>query len=117
MLTLPIDEALPRITAALTSGPACVLTAPPGSGKSTRVPPLLTGLVSGQVYLLQPRRIAAKALARRIGAEQAWKLGAEVGYRVRFDSVGGAATRLWVMTEGSLRASSAATPTSTASAP
>jgi ATP-dependent helicase HrpB len=102
MLTLPIDEALPRITAALANGPACVLTAPPGSGKSTRVPPLLTGLVSGQVYLLQPRRIAAKALARRIGSEQGWKLGAEVGYRVRFDSVGGAATRLWVMTEGSL---------------
>jgi len=102
MLTLPIDEALPRVAAALAAGPACVLTAPPGSGKSTRVPPLVMGLVTGQVYLLQPRRIAAKALARRIASEQGWKLGEEVGYRVRFDSVGGKATKLWVMTEGSL---------------
>ncbi len=102
MLTLPIDEALPRVAAALAAGPACVLTAPPGSGKSTRVPPLLASLVSGQVYLLQPRRIAAKALARRIAHEQQWQLGSEVGYRVRFDSVGGKATKLWVMTEGSL---------------
>ena len=102
MIPLPIDEALPRLAEALRTGPACVLTAPPGSGKSTRVPPLLTGLVGGQVYLLQPRRIAAKALARRIGQEQGWKLGEEVGYRVRFDTVGSKKTRLWVMTEGSL---------------
>ena len=102
MLTLPIDEALPRVAAALAAGPACVLTAPPGSGKSTRVPPLVMGLVPGQVYLLQPRRIAAKALARRIASEQGWKLGEEVGYRVRFDSIGKKSTKLWVMTEGSL---------------
>ena len=103
MQPLPIDEALPQVAAALTTGSACVLTAPPGSGKSTRVPPLLTNLLPGQVYLLQPRRIAAKSLARRIAQEQpGWQLGREVGYRVRFDTVGGAQTKLWVMTEGSL---------------
>jgi ATP-dependent helicase HrpB len=101
-LPLPIDEALPQVATALRAGPACVLTAPPGSGKSTRVPPMTVGLLPGQVYLLQPRRIAAKSLARRISQEQGWQLGAEVGYRVRFDSVGGRDTRLWVMTEGSL---------------
>ena len=69
MLPLPIDDALPRVRDAITQHPACVLTAPPGSGKSTRVPPLLTSLLPGQVYLLQPRRIAAKSLARRIAQE------------------------------------------------
>jgi ATP-dependent helicase HrpB len=103
MIPLPIDEVLPRLSVALAEASACVLTAPPGSGKSTRVPPLLTGLLPGQVYLLQPRRIAAKSLAKRIAQEQpGWQLGREVGYRVRFDTIGGAQTRLWVMTEGSL---------------
>ena len=102
MILLPIDEILPRVTDALQAHRACVLTAPPGSGKSTRVPPALLAMAPGKVYLLQPRRIAAKSLARRIAAEQGWTLGQEIGYRVRFDTVGGAATRLWVMTEGSL---------------
>ena len=102
MQSLPIDAALPQVTAALREHRSVVLTAPPGSGKSTRVPPLLTSLLQGQVYLLQPRRIAAKSLARRIAEEQGWKLGQEIGYRVRFDTVGGPVTRLWVMTEGSL---------------
>ena len=79
-----------------------VVTAAPGSGKSTRVPPALLGAVTGQIYLLQPRRIAAKTLARRIAQENGWTLGNEVGYRVRFEKVGGRDTRLWVMTEGSL---------------
>ncbi len=102
MIPLPIDDALAQITAALAAGPACVVTAPPGSGKSTRVPPCLMRAAAGQVYLLQPRRIAAKSLARRMAQEQGWQLGQDVGYRVRFDHVGGPKTRLWVMTEGSL---------------
>jgi ATP-dependent helicase HrpB len=99
---LPIDEILPELRATLAAGRALVLTAPPGAGKSTRVPPLLVGLSTKQVYLLQPRRLAAKALARRIAHEQGWQLGREVGFRVRFEKSGGPATRLWVMTEGSL---------------
>ncbi len=102
MIPLPIDEILPQLGTKLADAGAVVLTAPPGSGKSTRVPPLLVSTLPGRVYLLQPRRIAAKSLARRIADEQGWTLGKEIGYRVRFDSVGGADTRLWVMTEGSL---------------
>jgi len=99
---LPIDAHLPAALAALDASGALVLTAPPGAGKSTRLPAALVGRGSGQVYLLQPRRVAARSLARRIAAEQGWQLGREVGYRVRFERVGGRDTRLWVMTEGTL---------------
>ncbi len=107
MLPLPVDELLPRVLAEIGAGRNLVIGAPPGSGKSTRVPPALVRALPGQVYLLQPRRIAAKALARRIAQEQTeagrpWQLGREVGFRVRFERSGTAATRLWVMTEGSL---------------
>ena len=100
--SLPIDDLLPEVAKALATAPALVLTAAPGAGKSTRVPPLLARTLPGLVLLLQPRRIAAKSLARRIAAEQGWRLGGEVGYRVRFERSGGDSTKLWVMTEGSL---------------
>ncbi|HEX3134061.1 MAG TPA: DEAD/DEAH box helicase, partial [Planctomycetota bacterium] len=102
MLTLPIDEILPTIDDVIRSRRRLVLTAPPGSGKSTRVPPRLLDVVKGQVLLLQPRRVAARSLATRIAAERGWTLGGQVGYRVRFEKVGGPDTRLWVMTEGTL---------------
>lgn len=102
MLTLPIDEILPTIDDAARTRRRLVLTAPPGSGKSTRVPPRLLDVVRGQVLLLQPRRVATRSLATRIAAERGWTLGGQVGYRVRFEKVGGADTRLWVMTEGTL---------------
>jgi ATP-dependent helicase HrpB len=99
---LPVDEVIPAITAALARRPGVVVTAPPGSGKSTRVPPALAAALPGKVLLLQPRRIAARALARRIAQERGWTLGQEVGFQVRHERVGGPATRLWVMTEGTL---------------
>lgn len=102
MLTLPIDEILPAIDDTVRSRRRLVLTAPPGSGKSTRVPPRLLDVVQGQVLLLQPRRVAARSLATRIAAERGWTLGGQVGYRVRFEKVGSPDTRLWVMTEGTL---------------
>lgn len=102
MLNLPIDDLLPRVREVMATSPALVLTAAPGAGKSTRVPPELVKALPGMVLLLQPRRIAAKSLAKRIAAEQGWRLGGEVGYRVRFEKNGGPATRLWVMTEGVL---------------
>ena len=102
MLTLPIDEILPAIDDAIRTRRRLVLTAPPGSGKSTRVPPRLLDVVTGQVLLLQPRRVAARSLATRIAAERGWALGGQVGYRVRFEKVGSPDTRLWVMTEGTL---------------
>ncbi len=102
MDALPIDDALGDVRAAVERGRTAVVVAPPGSGKSTRVPPALLPSSPGQVLLLQPRRVAAIALAERIASEQGWRLGREVGYRVRFEVVGDAGTRLWVMTEGTL---------------
>ena len=97
---LPIDSQVGRVTAALRASRAAVLVAPPGSGKTTRVPPLLAG--DGPVFLLQPRRVAARSIARRIAAEQGWTLGEEVGFQVRFERVFSRDTRLLVATEGIL---------------
>jgi ATP-dependent helicase HrpB len=102
MTPLPIDAHLAAAVAAVRERRSLVLTAAPGAGKSTRIPPALLGAVTGQVLLLQPRRIAARSLARRIADEQGWQLGGEVGFQVRFEKIGGPATRLWVLTEGLL---------------
>lgn len=102
---LPIDAALPALGAALRAQGAAVLVAPPGSGKTTRVPPYLldAGLVpAGKVLLLQPRRVAARLAARRIAEERGVKLGGEVGYAVRFEERSGPDTRIEVLTEGLL---------------
>ncbi len=99
---LPIDEALPAIADALRVRRAVVVTAAPGAGKTTRVPPAL--VEDGAVLLLQPRRVAARAIARRIAEERGWTLGDDVGWHVRFDRRASARTRLLVATEGVLTA-------------
>jgi ATP-dependent helicase HrpB len=99
---LPIDAFLPRAVAALRERGALVLTADPGAGKSTRLPPALLDAVEGDILLLQPRRIAARSLAARIAGERGGRLGDEVGYAVRHERIGGQRTRLWVITEGLL---------------
>lgn len=99
---LPIDPSLPDIHAALERARAVVIVADPGTGKTTRVPPAL--LDAGRAILLQPRRAAARAIARRIADEQGWRLGAEVGWHVRHDRQWTAKTRLVVATEGILTA-------------
>jgi ATP-dependent helicase HrpB len=99
---LPIDVYVPEIVARLRSHGALVLVAPPGAGKTTRVPVALVD--EGPVVLLQPRRVAARALARRIADEQGWTLGEEVGWQVRFERRFSARTRLLVATEGVLSA-------------
>jgi ATP-dependent helicase HrpB len=84
---------------------AAVVVAPPGSGKTTRVPPALleAGLPApGRLLVLQPRRIAARAAAARIASERGWTLGREVGYQVRFENRSGRDTRIHVITEGIL---------------
>jgi ATP-dependent helicase HrpB len=81
---------------------ALVVVAPPGAGKTTRVPPALARL--GPVFLLQPRRIAARALARRIAEEEGLRLGIDVGWQVRFESRFTPETRILVATEGILTA-------------
>src|SRR5262245_45532900 len=80
---LPVDASLPEVRAALASHRAAVVVAPPGSGKTTRVPPAVAD--AGRVVVLQPRRVAARSVARRIADEQSWTLGREVGWHVRFD--------------------------------
>jgi ATP-dependent helicase HrpB len=97
---LPIDDHLASIGSLVARARRLVLVAPPGAGKSTRVPPALLRL--GPVFLLQPRRVAARAVARRIAHEQGFTLGREVGYQVRFEREFGRQTRLLVATEGIL---------------
>lgn len=103
MLTsLPIDALLPRAAEMLRAHGSLVVIAPPGSGKTTRLAPALLDQVPGKILLLQPRRVAARLSARRIAEERGGKIGGEVGYRVRFDTQVGPATRLEVVTEGLL---------------
>lgn len=105
---LPIDNFLPQIVEKLRSAGALVLRAEPGAGKTTRVPPAIldAGLANlqdgrpGQIVVLQPRRVAARAAASRISAERGTALGAETGYQVRFDKRASRNTRILVCTEG-----------------
>jgi len=102
---LPIDAVLPELVAALRAHPCAVLKAPTGAGKTTRVPSALldAGLAGrGQVLMLEPRRLAARAAARRIAFERGAQLGLEVGYHVRFERKASGATRILVVTEGLL---------------
>ena len=79
-----------------------MLIAAPGAGKTTRVPPAL--IDRGRVLLLQPRRMAARAMAQRIADERGWSIGHEVGWHVRFERRFTKDTRLLVVTEGILTA-------------
>jgi ATP-dependent helicase HrpB len=102
---LPIDALLPEIVAALRTEGALVIEAPPGAGKTTRVPAALldAGLVGDKsITVLEPRRIAARLSARRVAAERGERVGETVGYTVRFEDVGGPRTRLRYVTEGIL---------------
>ena len=97
-MKLPIDDLLPRIPA---SG-NLVIEAPPGAGKTTRVPPAFLARERGDVLVLEPRRLAARLAARRVASELGERLGETVGYQVRFEAVSGPRTRLRFLTEGVL---------------
>ena len=99
---LPIDDLLPEIRRSLAACANLVIEAPPGAGKTTRVPPALLSLVRGQVVVLEPRRLAARLAARRIAQEMGERLGETVGYQVRFEEVSSPHTRLRFLTEGIL---------------
>ncbi len=101
-LPLPIDPFIPDIVARVRAARAAVVVAEPGAGKTTRVPPALAA--DGPVILLQPRRVAARSIARRIAGEQGWTIGREVGWHVRFEQRFGPSTELLVATEGILTA-------------
>jgi ATP-dependent helicase HrpB len=102
---LPIDESLPALRRALEARNAVVLQAPPGAGKTTRVPLALldTPWLSGQrMLMLEPRRLATRAAARRMASMLGEQVGASVGFRVRGETRVGARTRVEVVTEGVL---------------
>lgn len=102
MILLPVDSFLGEIRAALERHGAVVVSAAPGAGKTTRVPPAL--IDTGRVVLLQPRRVAARAVARRIAHERGWSVGDQIGWHMRFDRKESRATQLLVVTEGILTA-------------
>src|SRR5215831_10502042 len=100
---LPIDAALPELSAALRADNAAVLVAPPGAGKTTRVPLVLAQepwARDRKILVLEPRRLAARAAAARMASTLGEAVGASVGYRVRFGSKVSRATRIEVVTEG-----------------
>src|SRR2546430_2638912 len=101
-ISVPIDEALPALTAALRARNVAVLVAPPGAGKTTRVPLVLERepWAAGKILVLEPRRIAARAAAGRMARTLGERTGDTVGLRVRFDSKVSAKTRIEVVTEG-----------------
>jgi ATP-dependent helicase HrpB len=99
---LPIDADVAAIVAHVRAHRTAVIVAPPGSGKTTRIPPALTAI--GRTILLQPRRVAARALARRIAIERGWTIGNEIGWQIRFERRFSDLTRLLVATEGILTA-------------
>ncbi|MCP8464049.1 ATP-dependent helicase HrpB [Pseudomonas sp. ZM23] len=105
MNALPIDSVLPELRQALAGRHEAVLEAPPGAGKTTRVPLALLGepwLAGQSILMLEPRRLAARAAAERLAAELGEKVGETVGYRIRLDSRIGPKTRIEVVTEGIL---------------
>jgi len=102
---LPIDPLLPEAVAALRETPSLVVEAPPGAGKTTRVPRAIleAGLAGrGEVVVLEPRRLAARLAARRVAEEMGERPGETVGWQVRFEEVVGPRTRLRYVTEGLL---------------
>ena len=100
---LPIDAALPELTAALRAHNAAVLVAPPGAGKTTRVPLILAGedwIKDRRILVLEPRRLAARAAAERMAKTLGERVGETVGLRVRFGSKVSRKTRIEIVTEG-----------------
>ncbi|GFE58674.1 ATP-dependent helicase HrpB [Geobacter sp. AOG1] len=105
MSTLPIDEIIPPFLTTLRDNPAVVLQAPPGAGKTTRIPLALLAaewLSGRKIVMLEPRRLAATNAARWMASCLGEEVGHRVGYQIRYDRKIGAATRIEVVTEGVL---------------
>ncbi|TFL19806.1 ATP-dependent helicase HrpB [Jannaschia formosa] len=101
-MTLPIEAALPELRAALAAQGVAVLQAPPGAGKTTRVPLALLDRIPGRIVMLEPRRLATRAAAARMAETLGEPVGRTVGYRMRGASEVSDATRIEVVTEGIL---------------
>ena len=102
MIELPIDLKIDEVLKILHENNNLVLTAAPGAGKTTRIPPALIKLTSKQVWVLEPRRMAAVAAAQRIAEEQGWQIGDQIGYSVRFDSRSSSKNKVLFLTEAML---------------
>jgi ATP-dependent helicase HrpB len=100
--SLPVDDYIDELRRELALHRAVVVSAAPGAGKTTRIPPALVD--QGPVILLQPRRVAARAVTRRIAEERRWRVGHEIGWQIRFERRSSSETRLLVVTEGILTA-------------
>ena len=99
MLPLPIDDYLEQICESLKETSYLILSAAPGAGKTTRVPVALMKATQEKIIVLEPRRMAAVAACHRIAEEQAWTVGNDVGYQVRFEKKLSSSTRIIFMTE------------------
>src|SRR3954453_18556531 len=99
---LPIDTLLPEIVQCIEVNTISIVRADPGAGKTTRLPPALLNRSGRKVFVLEPRRLAARLAARRVAEELGSNLGQVVGYQVRWEKIGGESTRLWYVTEGVL---------------
>ncbi len=104
-LSFPVDSALPELAAALERAGTAVLIAPPGAGKTTRVPPGLlvpSGVPDGKILMLEPRRLAARRAAEYMASLAGEHVGATIGYRIRGESRTSPRTRIEIVTEGVL---------------
>lgn len=101
-IDLPIDVVLPDLVAAVQSHGQAVLMAPPGAGKTTRVPLALLPVTSGKIIMLEPRRLAARSAAERMSETLGEAVGQTVGYRMRGENKTNKNTRIEVVTEGIL---------------
>lgn len=102
MPSLPVDAVLPELLAAVDTHQRIMLEAPPGAGKSTQVPLALLAHLEGTIIMLEPRRLAARSLARYLASLRGEQPGQSIGYRTRSDSAVSAQTRLLIVTEGIL---------------
>ncbi|NCP03403.1 MAG: ATP-dependent helicase HrpB, partial [Deltaproteobacteria bacterium] len=104
-MSLPVEEILPQLRQALTSEAVVILEAPPGAGKTTRVPLALLDadwLAGNKIILLEPRRIAARSAAAYMANLRGEALGQTIGYQIRHENCVGPTTRIEVVTEAIL---------------
>lgn len=101
-MNMPVESSFPALLDAFASHSRALLTAPPGSGKTTRVPLLLMQHLEGTILMLEPRRLAARSAARYMAASLGEETGQRVGYRVRLESRVSSSTRVEIITEGIL---------------